>query len=158
MLNCQQSTVGTAGFQRSLLLKAGVGFGCQFIKSTRGATGRLPRTLLTSTRMPLSVAPFTRLGSAVRRGVCRPAPSWSTRSLSCWSGGRGARCCRASAVPPCRSLDARTPGIPPGPGGSGENGGPEICMKNRRLISKCCKLWGINLKTTSMIWKSIFYP
>lgn len=35
MLNCQQSTVGTAGFQRSLLLKAGVGFGCQFMRSTR---------------------------------------------------------------------------------------------------------------------------
>lgn len=34
MLNYQQSTAGTAGFQRSLSLKAGVGFGCQFIKST----------------------------------------------------------------------------------------------------------------------------
>lgn len=42
MLNCQQST---AGIQKSLSLKAGVGFGCQFIKSMR--------TLPASTRMPL---------------------------------------------------------------------------------------------------------
>ena len=40
MLNCQQSTV--AGFQRSLSLKAGVGFGCEFIKSTRSAARTLP--------------------------------------------------------------------------------------------------------------------
>lgn len=51
MLNCQQSTVGTAGFQRSLSLKAGVGFGCQFVKSTRSAASTLP----TSTRVPPSL-------------------------------------------------------------------------------------------------------
>lgn len=50
MLNCQQSTVGTAGIQRSLSLKAGVGFGCQFIKSAKTAS----QTLSASTRMPPS--------------------------------------------------------------------------------------------------------
>lgn len=47
MLNCQQSTVGTAGIQRSLLLKAGVGFGCQFVKSTRTATETHPSSTWT---------------------------------------------------------------------------------------------------------------
>lgn len=139
MLNCQQSTVGTAGFQRSLSLKAGVGFGCQFIKRVRSATWTLP----TSTRihpppsLPPSVAPFTLPGWAVHRGACRPAPWWSTRSLSCWSEGPGARCGQPSGVRPCRSRDAHTPGTPPEPGGSGENGGPEICVRRRRRTRKC---------------------
>lgn len=46
MLNCQESTVGTAGIQRSLSLKAGVGFGCQFIKSTKTASQTLPAATL----------------------------------------------------------------------------------------------------------------
>lgn len=133
MLNCQQSTGGTAGFQRSLSLKAGLGFGCQFIKRVRSAVRPPPSHPYASLVSPL----FTPPGWAVRRGACRPAPWWSTRSLSCWSGGPGPRCYPVSAAPSCRSPDAHTPGSPPEPGGHGQSGGPEICMRTKRSISEC---------------------
>lgn len=35
MLSCRQSASGPAGFQSSVLLKAGLGFGCLFIKNNQ---------------------------------------------------------------------------------------------------------------------------
>lgn len=66
---------------------------------------------------------------AGHREACLPFPWWSIRFLHCWIEDQGARWFPATSALLCRSLAARTPGSPPGPGDSGGNVGLGICRK-----------------------------